>query len=66
MLIDKRGNQGLNLAALHIAAIMQKDHDFWFSLSGGDKDTFVSSLSRPYSLLSTLVFWVLRYSLSIG
>ncbi|KAL7412809.1 mannosyltransferase putative-domain-containing protein [Mrakia frigida] len=40
MLIDKRGNQGLNLAALHIAAIMQQDYRFWFSLSGGDKDTF--------------------------
>ncbi|CED82623.1 Alpha-mannosyltransferase [Phaffia rhodozyma] len=40
ILIDKRGNNGLNLAALHLAGLMQKDHEFWFKLSGGDKDTF--------------------------
>ena len=40
VLINKRGNDGLNLAALHIAAHMQAEHNFWFSLSGGDKDTF--------------------------
>lgn len=40
ILIDKRGNDGLNLAALHLAGLMQTDHEFWFKLSGGDKDTF--------------------------
>ncbi|EJT97027.1 hypothetical protein DACRYDRAFT_85458 [Dacryopinax primogenitus] len=39
-LISKSGNGGLNLAALHIAAHMQAEHEFWFRLSGGDKDTF--------------------------
>lgn len=48
MLIDKRGNSGLNLAALHIASHMQATHDFWFLLSGGDKDTF------------RYAFWALR------
>lgn len=43
IVIDKRGNDGLNLAALHLANAMQTDHEFWFKLSGGDKDTFVSS-----------------------
>ncbi|KIJ51257.1 glycosyltransferase family 71 protein [Sphaerobolus stellatus SS14] len=40
ILIDKRGNDGLNLAALHVASHMQANYDFWFRLSGGDKDTF--------------------------
>lgn len=40
MVFDKRGQNGLNLAALVIAAEMQRDHDFWFKISGGDKDTF--------------------------
>jgi alpha 1,2-mannosyltransferase len=51
ILINKRGNNGLNLAALHVAAHMQTNHDFWFSLSGGDKDTFryaFWALSAPY------------------
>lgn len=48
ILIDKRGNEGLNLAALHIANHMQANHDFWFLLSGGDKDTF------------RYAFWALR------
>lgn len=35
ILIDKRGQEGLNLAALLAALEMQKDYDFWFKLSGG-------------------------------
>jgi alpha 1,2-mannosyltransferase len=42
MLIDKRARGGLNLVALEIARAMQEDEEFWFRLSGGDKDTFVS------------------------
>lgn len=40
--ISKAGNDGLNLAALHVAAgMMDEDsRDFWFKLAGGDKDTF--------------------------
>jgi alpha 1,2-mannosyltransferase len=40
MLVDKAGNQGLNLAALIIAGEMQNERDFWFHMCGGDKDTF--------------------------
>lgn len=43
-MIDKAGNDGLNAAALHLAAYMQEDLDFWFHMCGGDKDTFVSRL----------------------
>jgi hypothetical protein len=42
ILINKSGNDGLNLAALHVAAHMQEEHWFYFRLSEGDKDTFVS------------------------
>lgn len=35
ILIDKKGQQGLNLAGLVAALEMQKDFDFWFKLSGG-------------------------------
>jgi alpha 1,2-mannosyltransferase len=38
--VDKSGNNGLNLAALWLASGMQKERDFWFRLCGGDKDTF--------------------------
>jgi hypothetical protein len=41
ILISKSGNNGLNLAALHVAAHMQLEHQFYFRLSEGDKDTFV-------------------------
>jgi alpha 1,2-mannosyltransferase len=40
IVIDKAGNEGLNLAALIIAAEMQVEHKFWFHLCGGDKDTY--------------------------
>ncbi|KAG9033730.1 hypothetical protein FRB95_014417 [Tulasnella sp. JGI-2019a] len=44
IVIDKAGNDGLNLAALWIASGMMdsgKDgRDFWFKMCGGDKDTF--------------------------
>jgi hypothetical protein len=35
VLIDKRGQNGMNLAALIAAARMQEDHAFWFRISGG-------------------------------
>lgn len=35
MLINKRGQSGMNLAALVLAAAMQKDHEFWFQISEG-------------------------------
>lgn len=41
IVISKTGNGGLNLVALHIAAYMQQEHEFYFRLSEGDKDTFV-------------------------
>ncbi|CAE6505455.1 unnamed protein product [Rhizoctonia solani] len=40
ILIDKRGNGGLNLAALYIAIHMAHEQSFYYMLSGGDKDTF--------------------------
>ncbi|KAG8695095.1 hypothetical protein FRC09_009398 [Ceratobasidium sp. 395] len=40
IVIDKRGNNGLNLAALHVAIHMAHEQSFYYSLSGGDKDTF--------------------------
>lgn len=40
IVIDKRGNSGLNLAALHVAIHMAHEQSFYYSLSGGDKDTF--------------------------
>ncbi|KAJ7141218.1 hypothetical protein C8R44DRAFT_866853 [Mycena epipterygia] len=40
ILIDKRGNDGLNLAALHVAVHMVHEQLFYYSLSEGDEDTF--------------------------
>jgi len=40
MVIDKSGNEGMNLAALYLASAMMDDKDFWFKMCGGDKDTF--------------------------
>ncbi|KAJ9103740.1 hypothetical protein QFC21_002200 [Naganishia friedmannii] len=40
MVIDKAGNHGLNLAALHLASYFQENHKFWFNLCAGDKDMF--------------------------
>ncbi|WWD15658.1 hypothetical protein CI109_100080 [Kwoniella shandongensis] len=40
IVIDKAGNNGLNFAALVIAAGMMNDREFWFHMCGGDKDTF--------------------------
>lgn len=42
LLVSKLARGGLNLAALLAAEAMQLDHKFWFRLSLGDKDTFVS------------------------
>lgn len=39
-MFDKAGNNGLNLAALWIATGMMLDREFWFRMTGGDKDTF--------------------------
>ncbi|KAJ9094901.1 hypothetical protein QFC19_007757 [Naganishia cerealis] len=53
IVIDKAGNDGLNLAALHLAAYMQADHDFWFRMCGGDKDTFrwaFRALDLPFAV----------------
>lgn len=45
ILVNKLGNNGMNFAALRVAMHMQLEHEFYFSLSGGDKDTFVSATS---------------------
>ena len=42
VVFDKRGNNGMNLAALHMAAYMMQESDPWSYMSWGDKDTFVS------------------------
>ena len=42
IIIDKRGQKGMNLAGLLAASKMQEEHEFWFGFAGGDKDTFVS------------------------
>lgn len=39
---DKRGNNGLNLAVLHLANHMMTSPDLYGFLGYGDKDTFVS------------------------
>ena len=39
---DKRGNNGLNYAVLHISNHMMDDSEFYGQLMYGDKDTFVS------------------------
>ncbi|GAA6028301.1 hypothetical protein JCM8097_006964 [Rhodosporidiobolus ruineniae] len=53
LLVNKRAQGGLNLVALEAARAMQADSQFWFHLSGGDKDTFRYAfyfLSLPYSI----------------
>ena len=40
---DKRGNNGLNLAVLHLANHMMTSPDLYGFLGYGDKDTFVSA-----------------------
>jgi len=35
IVFNKRGNDGLNLAALVMVDEMLKERDFWFQLSGG-------------------------------
>ena len=46
VIFDKRGNNGLNLAVLHLSAHMMADPEHYDFLSYGDKDTFVSAY-RP-------------------
>lgn len=48
-LLARKSAQGARVHAVLLAAEqMQLDSEFWFSLSGGDKDTFVSfSTLRP-------------------
>ncbi|GAA5961179.1 hypothetical protein JCM3765_001254 [Sporobolomyces pararoseus] len=53
ILIDKRARNGLNGIAMEIVKEMNREHEFWFRLSGGDKDTFRYAfyfLDLPYSL----------------
>ncbi|KAH8918658.1 glycosyltransferase family 71 protein [Atractiella rhizophila] len=52
ILISKTANGGLNHLALALANAMAKDWEFWFSLSGGDKDAFryaFYALGLPYT-----------------
>jgi hypothetical protein len=63
ILINKSGNNGLNLAALHVAMHMQLEHEFYFSLSGGDKDTFVRyshHICLGNSLFLPVPCWVIK------
>lgn len=55
LLISKLARGGLNLAALMIAEEMNVAHEFWYSMSGGDKDTFVSLSLSPLILISLLI-----------
>ncbi|WVR09404.1 hypothetical protein IAU60_006471 [Kwoniella sp. DSM 27419] len=51
VLFDKRGNNGLNLAILHLSNHMMQNPDMYGHLSYGDKDTFRYSfyaLGLPY------------------
>jgi hypothetical protein len=49
VLFDKRGNDGLNLAVLHIANHMMTRPEMYDFLAYGDKDTFVSWEMREMS-----------------
>lgn len=50
LIFDKRGNNGLNLAVLHLSAHMMAEEEMYGQLGYGDKDTFVRiSLSSPGS-----------------
>ncbi|KAL1407822.1 hypothetical protein Q8F55_007257 [Vanrija albida] len=40
VVFDKSGNEGLNLAVLHLSNHMMDERDFYGSLSYGDKDTY--------------------------
>lgn len=42
IIFNKAGNNGLNLAILHLANHMMEQEDMYGFLSYGDKDTFVS------------------------
>jgi len=42
IVFNKAGNNGLNLAVLHLANHMMDNEDMYGFLSYGDKDTFVS------------------------
>jgi hypothetical protein len=47
IVFNKAGNNGLNLAVLHLANHMMDNEDMYGFLSYGDKDTFVCPL--PFS-----------------
>ncbi|KAL8281328.1 hypothetical protein RQP46_006362 [Phenoliferia psychrophenolica] len=52
VLVNKRAQGGVVLAALLVAEAMQKERKFWYRLSQGDKDTFRYAfylLDAPYS-----------------
>lgn len=42
VLVNKKGQDGRNLVALLVAEGMMRESEWWFKMSGGDKDTFVS------------------------
>jgi hypothetical protein len=50
IVFNKAGNNGLNLAVLHLANHMMDNEDMYGFLSYGDKDTFVSPLPPVSSL----------------
>jgi alpha 1,2-mannosyltransferase len=55
VVFDKRGNNGLNLAVLHLAHHMMAETWMYEFLSYGDKDTFVSRLrlcASPWLMFS--------------
>lgn len=70
IVFDKRGNNGLNLAVLHLSNHMMANEEMYGFLSYGDKDTFVSErkpgLSRTHSTLHPRACFWPRYCLSRG
>ena len=48
MIFDKRGNNGLNLAALHLAHHMEQQEDIYTAMIEGDKDSIVGVDSSAY------------------
>lgn len=47
ILVDKRAQHGSIAAALLVAAEMQKAHEFWFGMTGGDKDVRIRFIEIP-------------------
>jgi alpha 1,2-mannosyltransferase len=53
IVFDKRGNNGLNLAVLHLSNHMMANEEMYGFLSYGDKDTFVSGIEIGFSDTNT-------------